>query len=52
LRNTVNIAIAFGRPLLIRGEPGTGKTMLAHSIARDLKEKPDRLEHKAIYQIG
>ncbi len=39
LRNAVNIAIALGRPLLIRGEPGTGKTMLAHSIARDLKKR-------------
>jgi MoxR-like ATPase len=39
LRNAVNVAIALGRPLLIRGEPGTGKTMLAHSIARDLSKK-------------
>jgi len=36
LRNAVNVAIALGRPLLIRGEPGTGKTRLAHSIARGL----------------
>ena len=36
LRNAVNVAIALGRPLLIRGEPGTGKTKLAHSIARGL----------------
>jgi len=39
LRNAVNVAIALGRPLLIRGEPGTGKTLLAHSIARGLGKK-------------
>ena len=32
----MNVSIALGRPLLIRGEPGTGKTLLAHSIAEDL----------------
>ena len=36
LRNAVNVSIALGRPLLIRGEPGTGKTLLAHSIAQGL----------------
>jgi MoxR-like ATPase len=30
----VNAAIALERPLLIKGEPGTGKTVLAHEIAR------------------
>lgn len=39
LRNAVNVAISLGRPLLIRGEPGTGKTLLAHSIARGLGKK-------------
>jgi len=39
LRNAVNVSIALGRPLLIRGEPGTGKTLLAHSIARGLNKK-------------
>jgi len=39
LRNAVNVSIALARPLLVRGEPGTGKTLLAHSIAQDL-DKP------------
>ena len=39
LRNAVNVSIALGRPLLIRGEPGTGKTQLSHSIAKGLGKK-------------
>jgi MoxR-like ATPase len=36
LRRIVNVAAALGRPLLIKGEPGTGKTLLARSIAEGL----------------
>jgi MoxR-like ATPase len=36
LQNSVNVAIALGRPLLVKGEPGTGKTMLAKSAAESL----------------
>ncbi len=32
----VNAAIALQRPLLVKGEPGTGKTMLALQVARSL----------------
>ena len=39
LRNIVNASIALERPLLVRGEPGTGKTLLAHSIAKGLGKK-------------
>jgi MoxR-like ATPase len=33
LRVAVNAAITLERPLLIKGEPGTGKTILAHEVA-------------------
>ena len=36
LRVAVNAAIALERPLLVKGEPGTGKTMLAMEVARAL----------------
>ena len=36
LQLAVNAAIALQKPLLIKGEPGTGKTMLAEQIAKSL----------------
>ena len=36
LMNAVNVSIALQKPLLIKGEPGTGKTMQAESISKAL----------------
>ena len=33
LENAVNLAIALGRPLLLQGDPGSGKTRLAYAVA-------------------
>ncbi|MBN1574628.1 MAG: MoxR family ATPase [Deltaproteobacteria bacterium] len=39
LMDSVNVSIALSRPLLVKGEPGTGKTLLAHSIAEGIKKE-------------
>lgn len=36
LESAVNCALALERPLLVRGEPGTGKTLLAEAVAQAL----------------
>lgn len=38
LLQAANIAMALQKPLLIKGEPGTGKTMLAEAISQAMKK--------------
>ena len=39
LLKVTNIAIALQKPLLVKGEPGTGKTVLAQAIANALQKR-------------
>lgn len=40
LRDAVNVALTLGQPLLLTGEPGTGKTQLAGSLAYEMGLPP------------
>ncbi|MDO8723943.1 MAG: MoxR family ATPase [Syntrophales bacterium] len=51
LAKIVNISIALEMPLLIKGEPGTGKTMLAHAIAEALKMRLTVLNVKSSMKL-
>lgn len=41
LHAAVQVALALGQPLLLTGEPGTGKTLLAYRIAHDLAKEDE-----------
>jgi MoxR-like ATPase len=51
LAKIVNISIALEMPLLLKGEPGTGKTMLAHAIAEALKMRLTVLNVKSSMKL-
>jgi MoxR-like ATPase len=47
LEQAVNASVALGRPLLVKGEPGTGKTVLAEHVAQALELRMIRWQIKS-----
>ena len=50
LKVAVNAAITLERPLLVKGEPGTGKTVLALEIAKSARRAADRMARQVDHQ--
>ena len=50
LKDVVNVSIALGRPLLVKGEPGTGKTLLGPQHRQGPGKEADRVEHQVHHQ--
>ena len=51
LAQIVNVSMALEMPLLLKGEPGTGKTMLGHAIAESLGMPPIVLNVKSSMKL-
>ena len=50
LKVAVNAAVLLRRPLLVKGEPGTGKTVLAHRDRQSRRRAADRMAHQVHHQ--